>query len=73
MSTYGDNTFKQRMLDEFGFYKHHKMTKPQAIAEFAEVLAYLCGDISISKADYDTIKQEAFEKAKADLISRIKA
>lgn len=72
MSWFGDGTFKQDVLDAIEDARENfGMTKPDAVQDVAEVLAYLAGSAFNRDEEIERVRAEAYEQAKRDLVSKI--
>jgi hypothetical protein len=72
MSWFGDGTFKQDILERIESEREcHGKTKPEAVEEVAEVLAYLTRSAFSRDEEIERVRAEAYEAAKRDLLSKL--
>lgn len=69
MSWFGDGTFKQDVLGWIESERdNHGKSKPEAVEEVAEVLAYLARTAFSRDEEMERVRAEAYEAAKRDLV-----
>ena len=72
MSAFGDNTFKQQILEEIEFrIDEHKIRRSEAVAEVAEVLTWLSRTAFNWDEAIKRIYEEAKEEAKRELQQKL--
>ena len=73
MSTFGNDSFKQQILDEIEFrIDEHKIKKSEAVAEVAEVLAWLSRSAFNRDEEIKRVRAEAKEEAKRELQQKLR-
>jgi ADP-dependent phosphofructokinase/glucokinase len=68
MSTFGDNTFKQNILDEILYHSNARgLDKKEIAMEVLEVVQYILGGWDYSQDVYE----KALEDAKAEILAKL--